>query len=70
MKQNKSSDDGGSMEKAREQSKCSEEWEETFYHAYIPVARSIAGRILYPSGTNEDIEELALDAVYLSLIHI
>ena len=52
------------MEKAREQSKCSEEWEETFYHAYIPVARSIAGRILYPSGTNEDIEELALDAVY------
>ena len=23
------------MEKAREQSKCSEEWEETFCHAYI-----------------------------------
>ncbi len=58
------------MEKAREQSKCSEEWEETFYHAYLPVARSIAGRILYPSGTNEDIEELALDAVYEAMKNI
>lgn len=58
------------MDRVGEQSVRSEEWEELFYHKYMPVARTVAGRILYPSGTQEDIEELALEAVYEAMENI
>lgn len=54
---------GGSMERETGAYGPSREWEETFYHTYMPIARSAAGYILYPAGTREDIEEVAQDTV-------
>ncbi len=51
------------MEKGERAKPDSREWEEIFYDRYVPVARAVAARILYPSGTKEDIEEIAQDVM-------
>lgn len=57
------------MENADEWKNRSAEWEEAFYHKYVPVAKITAGRILYPIGTQEDIEEVVHDAVCEAMVN-